>query len=395
MKQSQGTILVTGSSGYLGYPVAARLSASFDVVGFDRRAPSHPPPTAECLYVDLTSEASLRRGLEAVWDLRGDRLASVIHFAAYYDFSGAPSPMYEKVTVRGTERLLRALRELFSVEQFIFSSTVLVHAPTIPRRPIDEDWPLEPRWSYPQSKIETEKVIAAERGDIPVVILRIAGVYDDLGHSVPLPRQIQRIYERDLTAHLFPGKTSHGQPFVHLDDVVDLVSLLVARRRQFPPALTLLAGEPETLSYGELQRMLVHLIHGEEWETRVVPKWAARIGAWLLETLPLGKKPFIKPWMIDLADDHLELDITRARTLAGWEPQRRLRDTLPKIVAALKADPFAWYRENELEMPAWLREMAPMPPAEQEVALEPHEIMRLRELARHDGMPPGHGQGGR
>ncbi len=64
------TILVTGSNGYLGYAVAQRLAASHHVVGFDRRQPSHPPPVAECLYVDLTSEASLRRGLEAVRELQ-------------------------------------------------------------------------------------------------------------------------------------------------------------------------------------------------------------------------------------------------------------------------------------------------------------------------------------
>ena len=37
----------------------------------------------------------------------GTRIASVIHLAAYYDFSGEPSEKYETITVQGTERLLR------------------------------------------------------------------------------------------------------------------------------------------------------------------------------------------------------------------------------------------------------------------------------------------------
>jgi hypothetical protein len=61
-----------------------------------------------------------------------------------------------------------------------------------------------------------------------------------------------------------------------------------------------------------------------------------------------GADPFIKPWMIDRASDHYALDITRARTLLGWEPQRSLRDTIPKMVEALKADPSKFYKENEL-----------------------------------------------
>ena len=55
--------------------------------------------------------------------------------------------------------------------------------------------------------------------------------------------------------------------------------------------------------------------------------------------------------MIDRANDQYALDITRARTLLGWEPTRSLRVTLPKMVAALTADPLLWYRENELTPP--------------------------------------------
>jgi len=192
MNEPKSTILITGASGRIGFPLAQRLAESFDVVGFDRRAPSHPPPSAECLYVDLTIDESLRRGLQAISELHGNRLASVIHLAAYYDFSGAPSLLYDRITVDGTERLLRLLQD-FEVEQFIFSSTELVHAPSEDGRRLNEDAPLAPAWPYPESKVKTERVIHAGRGKIPIVILRIAGVYDDLCHSIPLAQQMQRI----------------------------------------------------------------------------------------------------------------------------------------------------------------------------------------------------------
>lgn len=99
---------------------------------------------------------------------------------------------------------------------------------------------------------------------------------------------------------------------------------------------TLLIGEPETLSYDELQRAISRLVHGEEWNTYRIPKLLAKFGAWLQDVLP-GPGPFIKPWMIDLADDHYALDIARARTLLGWEPRHSLRKTLPKMITALKA----------------------------------------------------------
>jgi nucleoside-diphosphate-sugar epimerase len=355
MGARQGTVIITGGSGLIGTAAAARLAASFDVVGFDVEKPSHAPPGVEGVIVDITSDESVRDGLGHVRERHGDRIASVVHLAVYYDFSGEPSPKYDEITVRGTERLLRALKE-FSVEQLVFSSSTLVHAPCEPGRRIDEDWPLEPKWNYPRSKVRAEELIHAGRGAVPAVILRIAGIYDDRGHSIPIAHQIQRIYKRWLTSRVFPGDTSHGQPYVHLDDLMDALARVVERRRQLPDELTLLIGEPETLSYDELQRELGRLIHGEEWETREIPKAVAKAGAWVQDALPLGEEPFIKPWMIDLADDHLELDITRARTRLGWEPERSLRRTLPRMVAALEADPAGWYRENKLEVPSWLAE---------------------------------------
>ncbi len=347
-ERQQPLVIVTGSSGLIGRAVTRSLADGCRVAGFDRDAPQEPAKI-EFLRVDVTSDESVGAAVGQVRRRLGERVASVVHLAAYYDFSGEPSPLYEEITVRGSERLLRSLRDL-RVEQFVFSSTMLVHAPCRPGQRINEDWPLAPAWDYPQSKADTERLLLAAHGDVPVVLLRIAGVYDDRCHSLPLANQIQRIYERRLTAKVFPGDTATGQSFVHLDDLVDLVSRVVTRRAELPPELTLLVGEPETLSYDELQRTLAWLIHGErEWETTQVPKAAAKAGAWVQDQVPGLEEPFIKPWMIDLADDHYELDTTRARKLLDWSPRRALRETLPKMVELLHADPAAFYRENKLK----------------------------------------------
>ena len=183
-------------------------------------------------------------------------------------------------------------------------------------------------------------------------------MYDDRCHSIPLAHQIQRIHERQLTSHVFPGDTAHGQAFVHLDDLIEACARTIECRRHLPPELTLLIGEPETLSYDELQHTLGRLLHDEFWETREIPKTVAKTGAWLQEQMPVGEEPFIKPWMIDMADDHYVVDISRARAVLGWQPARTLRETLPKMVAALKSDPIGWYRDNKLEPPASLRKTA-------------------------------------
>jgi len=350
-----GFIFVTGANGRIGTAVMERFGQRVPVVGTDRRAEKPPPPGCVFLPVDFSSQESVREGLEVIRAHHGSHILSVIHLAAYYSFTQEKSPMYEEVTVRGTERLLRGLREVgFSVEQFVFSSTMLVHAPGKPGVLINEDSPMEGTWGYPASKIRTEAVIEAERGDTPAVMLRIAGVYDDECHSIPLANQMQRIYERQLTSRLYSGEIAHAQSYVHMDDVVDAIERTVDRRAELPPVTPLLIGEPLALSYDELQHSFFRLIHDSDWETIEVPVLIGKVGALFLNLLPGGKQ-FIRPWMIDRANDHYELDISRAGQLLGWQPQHTLRDTLPVMVAALKRDPLAWYRENDLKPPARVR----------------------------------------
>ncbi|MEZ4571649.1 MAG: hypothetical protein R2849_15210 [Thermomicrobiales bacterium] len=51
--------------------------------------------------------------------------------------------------------------------------------------------------------------------------------------------------------------------------------------------------------------------------------------------------------MVDIADDHIELDISRARDLLGWEPQHFVLDSVPNMIDELRRDPAAWYERHD------------------------------------------------
>src|SRR6266511_6385343 len=297
MAKQNDTIIVTGSTGFIGEALIGRLAESYNVIGLDLAAPKALPPSATFEKIDLTSDRSVRQILQKIRKRHGGRIDSVIHLAAYFGLTGEPNPKYEQITVRGTERLLRGLQS-FEVEQFIFASSMLVHRAGHPGVVIDEDWPLESDLPYRSSKIETERLIHEQRDRIPVVDLRPAGVYEDLGHNAFLAQQIARIYENDPKGHVYPGDLRTGQSFLHLEDLADAVLRLIERRKKLPSEVALLLGEPEAIGYGELQAEIGRLIRGESWETREIPKALAKAGAWVQQDV-LGEDSFIRAWMVD------------------------------------------------------------------------------------------------
>jgi nucleoside-diphosphate-sugar epimerase len=345
-------VVITGSAGYVGTALVKALRSEYRVAGLDMKPPASIPEGSDFIECDLTKNDSVEAAIENLWQRHGRRIVGCVHLAAHYDFSGEPSPLYRTLTVEGTRRLLHGLQR-FEVDQFVFSSTHIVMKPAEEGDVITESSPTEPAWDYPRSKMEAEQVIRSERGRIPAVILRLAGVYDADTHVVPIAQQMRRIYEKQLESYLFPGDTTHGQAFIHLDDVVACIRRVIERRHELGPFEVFLVAEPDVMSYAELQEQLGELIHGQQWLTIRIPKAVAKAGAWVQEKIASeNEEPFIKPWMIDLADDHYPIAVDHARRTLGWEPTRRLRSTLPEMVARLKRDPEAWYRTNKLKAPS-------------------------------------------
>ncbi|MGQ0589540.1 MAG: vitamin K epoxide reductase family protein [Sphingosinicella sp.] len=372
-------VLITGAAGNLGRSIGGALADGYRVVGLDVEASEEDFPI---LKADLTDAGSIQAALGEVRERFGGEIASVVHLAAHFDFSGEPHPLSDKLNVEGSRLLVRALRD-FAVCQILHASTMLVHAPGRPGERIDEASPIGPRWAYPESKAAAEAAIKEEAGDIPVAILRLAGVYDEATMVPTLAQQIARIFERDFQSYFYSGSTEAGQAMLHRDDMRDAIRRTVDRRAELPKRTELLIGEPEAIGYDALQDEIGYLLHGvDDWPTLRLPKPVAAAGAWAMEKLePVipdaidkDEPPFVKPFMVRMADDHYALDVSRAEAALGWRPRHRLKDELPAMIAALKRDPRGWYERNNVTPPEWLKEAA-------ELGFNPAEL-RDRHEAR-------------
>ncbi|MEX2366137.1 MAG: SPW repeat protein, partial [Pseudohongiellaceae bacterium] len=209
-----------------------------------------------------------------------------------------------------------------------------------------------------------EKIIQEQHGRIPYILLRLAGLYDEHTCVPTLAHQIARIYEHSLKSVLYAGDLRAGQSFIHRDDMLQLFKSVLDKRNDLDEEVAVLTGEPDVVSYEQLQKNIGELIHGQQdWRTLSMPKPLAKAGAWLQEKsepvvpdeIDKGEKPFVRPFMVDLASDHYALDISKARDLLDWQPRERLLDILPEMVANLKQDPLRWYQDNGITPPDWMQ----------------------------------------
>jgi UDP-glucose 4-epimerase len=351
----KGVIVVTGSSGRIGTRVIEHFKDRFQCVGIDFMGTTIPYPEVEFVYVDLSSDHSVECAFDRIRHVYGNKITSIVHLAAFYSFAGKNLELYEKITVQGTRRLIDQAKK-FDVEQFIFTSTMLVHDPS-PRGVIqNEDSHIEGKWHYPASKARTEHLLHEIHGQIPIVSLRIAGCYDDQCNCVPISQHIARIHGTEMTSFLFPGDSSHGVPFIHFDDLLDQIAAIIEKRKELPKEEVFLCCEEDSVSYRDLQTMIGKGLYGwKKWPMIRCPKWFAKFGAWMMGLNPIGPAPFIKPWMVDLADDNYEFTMEKSRKILGWSPKRSLRETVPKMLEDLKKDPMGWYRRHGIPVPGFVK----------------------------------------
>ena len=345
-------VLITGSSSLVGTRAIVALAADYQVVALD----AQPPELSLRDYVDwiawdLTEAQSIAEGLAAVRTRHGDRLASVLHLAAYANFSGEPRPLPQALVVDGTRLLLQGLQE-FHVEQFIFAGSLFVmQPPTESWAFLTEESPTAATWDYPRWQLEAEQAVQHDSGRIPMVILRIANVYNEDCRALLLAYFIRRIYEQQLGSHIFPGELTHGQAFLHLDDLSACFRTIVARRHALDAHELFLIAESDIVTYGELAEIGGPLIHEQGAVILPIPKVLAKVGAWVQEQIgDETREPLATPWAVNFADIHYPVAIDRAKERLGWIPQHSLRNTLPEMVRRLQQDPERWYSLNGLAL---------------------------------------------
>jgi len=164
------TILVTGSSGYIGSRLAVRLQEEGQsVVGVDREAEGAPETLQRFVHGDLADSDVRARALDGV--------DAIMHLAAAKDDWGIEDDTFFFENLEVTRRLISDARDRDIHDWVFYSSVAAIGASDKPRA---EESPLQPDGAYGASKAEAETLFrdyANEVSKLSCVIIRPSVVF--------------------------------------------------------------------------------------------------------------------------------------------------------------------------------------------------------------------------
>ncbi|MBM7083249.1 NAD-dependent epimerase/dehydratase family protein [Micromonospora humidisoli] len=294
-------VLVTGGLGFLGHAVTLDLlAAGHRVAVLSRgRTDRKSAPGADLVTGDLRDRAQIA----AV--VRTGSYDGVVHLAALT--SGRDSladPLtYFDVNATGTLHLLMALdsvRDRAAPASFVLASTNIVYG-SQRSGTLSEDLDVHPESPYGASKVAAEQMVAgyAATGALGAVTVRpfnVAGAVDGVTDTDPA-RIIPNVF-RAMTGQLdqvsLNGDGSAVRDFVHVADVAAGIRLALA-------ACTPGTHHAVNLASGVGTSMAEVIAAAEQVTGRSV----------MVRQLPPKPEP-----------SHLVGEISRARSLLGWQPIR-------------------------------------------------------------------------
>ena len=309
--------LITGSSGFVGRALLARL-ATFNqrppLLRLLERRPTEPPTVFQSCAGDLGDPQSLRRACEGI--------DTVIHLAGIAHVGSAASAEARAINLDGSLSLLRMAIDA-GVRRFVFLSSTLSSDQSI-------------QYGRDKHAVEEALLAAAAAGSIEVVILRAVNIY-----GVGMRGNIAAMI-RLISSGVLPRlpKLTNRLSLVGVDDVVSALLLAAtldspadpsALMAKFAIRVTLTDGctyeinAIEKSIYDAVERSPSH------WRLPVVLLFAASAMAELLEKLRIFRSGIGLRTYRNLTRDNL-FDNHSAKAELGFEPSTTFFAQIDKLV---------------------------------------------------------------
>jgi UDP-glucose 4-epimerase len=312
-------IMITGVAGFIGSNLAENLlRKGYNIVGVDNMSqgdklnlqPLLEHANFEMNYIDIRNEAELKKAAQGC--------KTFVHLAAYKIPRYTDALDTLMINGVGSENVLKAA--LDQKAKVVAASTSDVYGKN-PDVPFNENSnlvignPDVKRWAYAISKMFEEQAMFAyqQRYGIPVVALRFFGGY---GPNQNLtwwggPQSVfinKALDNEEIEVH---GDGSQTRSFTFISDHINGITRTV--EMDAANNLVFNLGNTREISILELARLIWRLVRGEDStpKIRLIPYETFGKYEDVMRRIP---------------------DITRARTLLGFEPEVDLEDGLRKTI---------------------------------------------------------------
>ena len=299
-------VVITGAAGFIGSHLSeALLDRGYSVVGIDNLLTGSTANIAHLVNRDFTF---IKHDVTNYIFVEGP-VDAVLHWASPaspIDYLELPIPTL-KVGALGTHKALGLAKEKRA--RFVLASTSEVYGDPLEHPQKETYWgnvnPIGPRGVYDEAKRFAEAITTAYHRyhGLDTKIVRIFNTYGPRmrlhdGRAVPAFMS-QALRGEDVTIF---GTGSQTRSFCYVSDLVDGVIRLLESNVNDPVNI----GNPHEMTIEEIARTIIRLTGSK---SRIVYRP-------LPEDDPKVRQP----------------DITRARTLLGWEPKVPLEEGLRKTL---------------------------------------------------------------
>lgn len=297
--------LITGSSGFVGRALLARL-ATFNqrppLLRLLERRPTEPPTVFQSCAGDLGDPQSLRRACEGI--------DTVIHLAGIAHVGSAASAEARAINLDGSLSLLRMAIDA-GVRRFVFLSSTLSSDQSI-------------QYGRDKHAVEEALLAAAAAGSIEVVILRAVNIY-----GVGMRGNIAAMI-RLISSGVLPRlpKLTNRLSLVGVDDVVSALLLAATLDSPADPsalmaklAIRVTLTDGCTYEINAIEKSIYDAVERSpsHWRLPVVLLFAASAMAELLEKLRIFRSGIGLRTYRNLTRDNL-FDNHSAKAELGFEP---------------------------------------------------------------------------
>ncbi len=347
------TVIVTGSSGFLGSAICADLSRDSNVVGMDRRGPSkdlqQQTSSTEWHHIDISNADHVHNAFRRIADTY-QHIDFVLHMAAFYHFGRYWLPEYETTNVQGLQNILEAALRV-GAGRFIFAGSIASLPPPLPGGELTEKSSPGAFSAYTRSKTIGERLLSQYSLKMPTVALRIGGVFSEWCELPPLYSLMKLWSMPYFLGKMIPGRGKSGFPYIHRQDLVTCVRSIIERHESLARFETLFASPSGHTTHCELFPG-IRKGCGEDLSVTpiFIPSMAAKYFLYIKNRVKviMGRRRYERRWMLDYVDTPLVVDATYTQEKLKWtpDPERSILKQLPTLMKRFKDHRPEWTLRN-------------------------------------------------